>query len=291
MEGVRAAATIAALALAAPCAAEDAQWYLQIDNDVAFTTDRWYTSGLRIARTHRSEDGRRIEWGLAQEIYTPNLNRYQPDDRPYAARLFVSGARHDYAPDRHRTLEATLGVRGPSALGRQAQELVHRVVPAPEDDWSRQLPNRLDLQLIASQTQALAFCPRHACAAHFGAVVGTTQAFAHAGLELRAGGASQVASPMLRFAATPPIAGAHGWSAFAGASARAVARNTLLEGNADAGAPDIRIHRGVFRLAAGLALASRWGVVTFALTQDSREFDTQRAKQRFGTLAVHLAPF
>ena len=41
---------LAALALAALPAASapgDALWYLQVDNDVVFGTDRWYTSASR----------------------------------------------------------------------------------------------------------------------------------------------------------------------------------------------------------------------------------------------------
>jgi len=287
---MKAALAVALLVAGGACEADDAQWYLQVDNDVPFATDRWYTSGVRIARTHRSSENRRIEWGLVQEIYTPNLNAFQPDDRPYAARLFVSGALHDYAPGMHRTLEATLGVRGPSALGRQAQEFIHRFVPAPSEDWSRQLPDHVDFQAIGSQTQSLPFCPRDVCAAHFGGAIGTTQTFGHVGFEVRAGDA-RVETPILRFAATPPIASAPGWSAFAGASARLVARNALLEGNADGGARDVELNHGVFRIAAGVAWAGSWGAVTFALAQDSREFETQRGMQRYGTLTLHLAPF
>jgi hypothetical protein len=285
---MKSAALVVGLLAAIPCAADDAQWYLQVDNDVAFHTDRWYTSGVRLARTHRTEDGRRIEWGLVQEIYTPNLNQYQPNDRPNAARLYVSGAIHAYEPDLHRTLEATLGVLGPSARGAKSTELIHRFIEAPENDWSRQLPDQLDLQLIASQTQSLPFCPRDLCAVHFGGAIGTTQAFAHVGAELRAG-PRPVASHLLRFAATPPLAGPPGWGAFAGVSARLVARNALLEGNADAGAPDVETKHGVVRVAAGVAWSAPWGVVTFALAQDTREFETQRLLQRFGSLAVHLA--
>ena len=288
MEGVRAAALAAGLLAALPCAADDVQWYLQVDNDVAFHTDRFYTSGVRIARTHRTEAGRRIEWGLVQEIYTPNLNEYQPDDRPNAARLFVSGALHHFEPGLHRTLEANLGVLGPSARGSQATEFIHRFNPAPDNDWSHQLPDQLDLQLIASQSQSLPFCPRDTCAVHFGGAIGTTQTFAHAGLELRAG-PRPVVSQLLRFAATPPLAGPPGWGAFAGVSARLVARNALLEGNADEGAPDVEMKHGIVRLAVGVAWSAPWGVVTFALAQDTREFETQRAQPRFGSLALHIA--
>src|SRR5207247_7754356 len=63
--GVRRAA-LAGLALAIAGAADaaggDPVWYLQLDNDVVFTTDRWYTSGVRIARLERD-----FEWALVQE--------------------------------------------------------------------------------------------------------------------------------------------------------------------------------------------------------------------------------
>jgi len=288
MEGMKLAAAALALVAAGAARGEDVQWYLQVDNDVAFATDRWYTSGVHIARTHRASETARWEFGLVQEIYTPNTNDYQPDDRPYAARLFGYGAHHEYLPGRHRTLAVALGVLGESALGRQSQEFVHHFVPAPEDDWSRQLSDRPDVQAIGVQSDDLPFCPAGRCVAHYGAVLGNNLTFAHAGFELRTGGPQQLTTSALRFAPTPPIAAAHGWSGYAGASARWVARNVLLEGNADPGRPDVSMNHGVVRIAAGVAWSADWGTVTFSLVQDSREFDTQRAMQRFGILAVHL---
>ena len=43
----------------------DIHWYAQIDNDVAFQTDRWYTSGVRIARAHKFGEGKYAEFGTA----------------------------------------------------------------------------------------------------------------------------------------------------------------------------------------------------------------------------------
>ena len=289
MEGMRwlAGAALALLALDDARAADDAQWYMQVDNDIAFTTDRWYTSGVRIARSHRSGDAQRIEWGLVQEIYTPNTNRFNPVDRPYVARLFLSGARHDYTPDGHRTIELTAGVRGPSALGRQSQEVVHHFVPAPHEDWTRQLPDRLDVQAIAVQSRAIDGGQGPRGVLHYGAVLGTIVTHAHAGVEVRVG--QPIECPALRFAATPPLAIANGWSAFAGASGRWVLRNTLLAGSNDPTVSEVSRNPVVGRLAAGLAWANAWGVVTFTITQDSREFKTQREMQRFGILSLHLS--
>ena len=47
----RAAALLAACAsLGAAAQPPAVHWYTQVDNDVFYGTDRWYTSGLRVAR-------------------------------------------------------------------------------------------------------------------------------------------------------------------------------------------------------------------------------------------------
>jgi len=126
---------------------------------------------------------------------------------------------------------------------------------------------------------------------HYGAVVGTQIVHAHAGIEARVGADPARSSAMLRFAPTPPFAagGAHGWSAYAGASARAVARNELLERNYDPLGPEMHRRNAIGRFVAGVAWTSPKGALTFELVQDSREFDGQADPHRFGSLALHYA--
>jgi hypothetical protein len=131
---------------------------------------------------------------------------------------------------------------------------------------------------------------------HYGVVAGNQLAFAHAGIEVRTGSGSLVEaySPALRHAATPPFdlsaRPPAGWHAFAGASLRAVARNALLDPGYDAFAAAPERKRAVGRFALGVAGANTWGSASFALVQETREFDTQRKPHRFGSLAVHV-PF
>ena len=287
--------TLAALcfaSVATAAAAQDAaRWYLQVDNDVVFGTDRWYSSGVRLARVQRY-GSHEIEVGVLQEIYTPEARFFERGrtDRAPTARLLLSLARHDRSAELFQTLELAAGVNGPAALGRQASDLIHRVIAAPEVDWSRQEGNRFDGSLIAARTHDFGFANLH-----YGVVAGTRVAFAHAGGELRmgAGGARSISSPMLRFAATPPFpvdgAGLEGWGAFVGASGRAVARNELLARGYEVDAPSLDRTRGIARIAAGVTWAHAWGSVAFAVAQDSREFERQRKPHRFGSLTVHAA--
>ena len=279
-----AAALLVLVATAA--GAQDARWYLQLDNDVAFGTDRWYSSGVRIARVRDD-----FEWAIVQDVFTPDAKHWKPgvDDRAPAARLLASVARHDRGPECFQTLELAAGVRGPAALGRQATDAIHRLIPAPAVDWSRQLENRFDAQVAAVRSQTLG---SDRVKAHFGAVVGRDVSFAHAGLELRMGANERLASALLRFAATPPWAHgepAHGFSAMLGTSARAIARNALLERNYDRFGPAIARRRAIGRVVAGVAWSQPWGALTFELAQDSREFDAQASPHRFGSLALSVA--
>lgn len=287
--GLRSAAAALAAFAALAARAAGSGTYLQVDNDVFLGTDRWYTSGVRAAHVEDRGD-HAIEWGLQQEIYTPEARRTNPVDRPNAARLLASIARHDRSEGDWRTLEVDIGVTGPAALGRQAQELVHRVVPAPHEDWSHQRSNRLDEQLAWTRTQRLAEAPL--LNANYGAVVGSQVAFAHAGIELRfgRGAATTMESPALRFAATPPFAAGEepSWSPFLGASVRAMAWNHLLD--FAPGVVDEKLHMRhvVQRLAAGIAWQGHGMRAVFALLHDTREFDGQRRGAAFGSVTLHL---
>ena len=279
---------IVAAALAAACAtgafAADPRWYVQIDNDVAFHTDRWYTSGVRIARVW-DHDGYRLEAGISQEAYTPEAKRFVPGtvDRAPSARLLASLARHDATSHCLRTIELALGVRGPSAQGERTTEFVHRLVPAPEVDWSREAGDKLDAQVLATRSDR-----RGDAVLHFGGVAGTTRTFGHAGAQWNFG--AGMASALLRFAPTPPPApGASRWGGFVGVSARAIARDETLGRGYDPFVAAPERERWVGRAAAGVALVQPWGSVTFSLAADSREFEGQRTPQRFGSLAVHVA--
>jgi Uncharacterized protein conserved in bacteria (DUF2219) len=98
-------------------------------------------------------------------------------------------------------------------------------------------------------------------------------------------------SPLLRFAATPPLADGNneqGWSAFLGTSARAVLRNQLLVRNYDVGGEDLSRERFVGRAAAGVTWSNSWASASFAVAQDTREFALQRTPHKFGSLTVSV---
>ncbi len=218
-------AALAAAAAQSALAAPPVLWHAQVDNDV-FHSDRWYTSGVRIYRSAPLDGAspgaaflrlpgtgeQRLDMGLVHEIYTGD-GRQDPalPDRPNAARLLFSLARHDISPDTLATLGVDAGVAGPSARGEEVQDLFHRIAPAPETDWSSQVGDRADVQAVAAWSHRLGIgALPGALVVHAGGVAGTLTTFGHAGIEWRSDAPAQAANALLRFAATPPAAAKRG---------------------------------------------------------------------------------
>ena len=286
----------AMLASAAACAQEErpARWYLQVDNDAFFNTDRWYSSGLRIARVEARGD-HEDEWGVLQEIYTPEAKFANPIDRPPAARLLATWARHERSAGDWRTYEIDVGVTGPSALGEQAQRIAHHFVHAPHENWDLQRGDQLDGDVILVRSVALPLQPAGlGLDAHYGALAGNQLAFVHGGLEVRYGhgGALDLFSPVMRYAATPPLSRGKpdgSWSLFAGVSARAVLVNHLLDFQEGSTTPPLERKDVVGRLALGGTWLYRVASVSFAVVQETKEFVGQHRNQNFGSLTVHVS--
>ncbi len=279
----RAAAAIACAGAGFACAADGARWYVQHDNDFFFDTDRWYSSGTRLARV----DGP-WEFALTQEIFSPDAKHLVAVDRVPAARVLASGAHHWRNDASWQTVEVALGWRGPGALGRQMTEFFHHIFRAAHVDWSQQLPARFDAQAAFVRTETLI----GGLKAHYGALAGNEVTFAHAGIELRCGAAPSMASQLLRYAATPPWPGeaAHGLSTFAGASLRLVARNDLLSRAYIADSPAPSLRRAVGRVLAGVSWTGPRATIDVSLVHETREFAEQRHPQHFGSIALHV-PF
>lgn len=143
-------ATIAAVA-----SPEDAPWAIAVteEND-KFTPqnqDRYYTQGLKVSLNR--EDG--VFFSVAQEINTPADTANPPSvtppytDMPYSAALYAgwgvgrilerSGRR-----DVFLSVEAKLGVIGPSAGGETVQNKFHQLIGTPAAvGWGTQLPDEI----------------------------------------------------------------------------------------------------------------------------------------------------
>ncbi len=128
------------------------------DNDAYLfnTQDRYYTNGLFVS-FRRARDQQKLnerlekvtyEFSLVHKMYNPYSGN-SPDasrhDRPFAAHLFAD-AKVNFFSTKESVLKTSLnfGLIGPSSLGKETQELLHRVVGFYKiEGWDYQIKNTM----------------------------------------------------------------------------------------------------------------------------------------------------
>lgn len=142
----------------------------QSDNDSYLFDgqDRYYTNGLFIYFRHAPDQTKlgsnleklTYEITAGQKIYNP-ISGYRPNpqkqDRPFAAYLY-GGANVSLFYKNESVLKTRLeiGTIGPNALGKEAQEFLHKITGLYEvDGWQYQIQNDFALNLSAQYTKLL----------------------------------------------------------------------------------------------------------------------------------------
>lgn len=304
-------------------AAEGGEFQLFVENDTWSGTDRYYTNGLKLglggqvpflreqaeavlrgvapAKGHQGNDDLAFGLFLGQNMYTPKNIRIaapQPEDRPWAAWLYLGGVAQRLMGDRLDTVEIDLGVVGPAAGGRQVQTEWHKLVDAPRPmGWKNQIPNELTLSASYLQKRRIG-SDSWDIVPHAGVVVGTPMTLA------RIGGIARVGAHMGGFGPDTIEPGgallqnyrrqngsADEWFAFVGVDHRWVAFNQFLDGNLFGGSPGVDRRPHVYDISVGFS--ARYGIFRFSLTsvRRSEEFHTSAGgggRQRFHSINLGI---
>lgn len=295
---------------------------LQIENDAASTfkgtSDQYYTSGLRLGYTSGTNavpdflagighavwgDGmQRVSFDISQSIFTPRntqLVRPDPRDRPYAGYLNATLGLLQDTDNTRSVLELSLGVVGPSALGRNVQNGFHDIIgDTPNRGWHSQLQDEPAVGVLAERTWRLPITQFSGLETDalpsLTAGVGTVRDYVQAGVSFRLGQGlgSDFGTPRIRpgmsgsdaYTPTRPFA----WYVFAGADGQGIARDVFLDGNTfRSHSPSVTKRPYLGELEAGLA-AMFYGVrVTYTQTWQTESFTRQKSGLfNFGSLAL-----
>lgn len=273
------------------------------DDSIPFPV-RWIARGLGsfVPPDHPYKLG----LSLGQNIYTPkdtNTPLYQPNDRPYAAWLYVGAAFQIYRPPslagdiaRLDVFEVTAGVVGPAALGRQVQNGFHDIIDAAHaQGWSHQIHNEPGLNLVYERQYRISTArARDGWGAdlipHAGFSLGNVFTYANAGAEVRAGYAlpADFGSNLIRPSGDSNSLARQRLSVFlfAAVDGRAVARDITLDGNTFEDSPSVDKKPFVADLYAGLGVGTTHWQVTYAQAYRTKEFDGQSDRSVFGSISV-----
>ena len=316
-------ATFAAQAQTAAPADPDSIWTIQAENDAVSTlrgtSDRYYTSGLRIGWTSGADavdavaalghgiwgDGTtRVSLEITQSLFTPNdtqLDPPNPLDRPYAGVLLATGGLiHDTSWTRD-LVSLSLGIVGPGALGEEVQNGFHNIIgDTPNRGWHYQVPDQPAINLLVQRTWRLPVAnlggiEMDALPSLTGAL-GDVRDYVQGGAVFRIGqglgsdfGTARIA-PGLNgsdaFTQTTPFV----WYAFAGADGQAVGYDVTLDGSTFRNnTPSVHRIWDVGEFEGGLAIIFHGVRLTYTQTWQTQEFRGARSGLfNFGSLAASV---
>lgn len=292
---------------------------LFIENDSFGSSDRYYTNGFKIgggvpadrvlglfsrppnALLDAISDGSSNHFGLflGQNLYTPRditIAAPQPNDRPWAAWLYLGAVAQRVKDDRLHTVEFDLGVVGRPALGKPIQTFWHNHVVDSADPrgWDNQIRSEPGFLLTYLHKRRYGERSGIQLVPHIGATLGTIMTLARAGGIVRIGQNMTGFGPdgiepggaMLKNARDEQAGGRapYEWFVFGGFDYRAVGHNIFLDGSLFRDGPGVQRHDTVHDILTGVSV--RLDTLRLSVTRvlRSEEFTAASGgggKQRF----------
>jgi hypothetical protein len=256
-------------------------------------------------------EARNIVTTLGQEIYTPrDFGRRDVirEDRPYAGWLYLGLAYNERRAAKGGglwsqeldSLEVRLGMVGPLAFGRQAQDFMHGLRGVDKfQGWGNQLRNEPGAQLIAERKirSAHGSDTSKDITLHYGGSIGNVATYVNAGFELRMGIGipDDFGSSPTRPAGNNTAPGSYsstrqgGAHLFAALDARAVARDIFLDGNTFVHSHRVHKRPFVADLSLGAALYIHGLKLSYARVLRSQEFAGQTGHHSYGSVTASYA--
>ncbi len=270
---------------------------------------RWINRHLDALQPPQGYEQRNMIATFAQGIFTPTDYRRRDlirDDRPYAGALLAGLGYNARTGDRLRTTQLQFGIVGPSALGKQVQNAVHRALGDQTfEGWDNQLHDEPVFRIVHERMRR--FAPEDAAerrwgwdaVGHYGGSFGNLATYANAGMEVRFGlrlpddfgstplrPAGENTAPTKHYNTGDRPFAAH---LFLTSDVRWVLRDITLDGNTFRSSHSVDKRPFVAEVGYGVALMrGRWKFA-FARYHSTREFEGQKQTPVFGSVTVSRA--
>ncbi len=253
---------------------------------------------------------RTVSLSVGQNIYTPDgieSHIPSPDDRPYAGISYLALGFQSRNKRVMNSWEYTLGIIGPHSYAEDVQKAVHHLTHSDfPNGWEHQLRDEVILNVFYDRKWRFAGengsrNPSYDLIPHAGCSVGNALTAVNAGIQLRYGWnlpndfgtlpirpGSDTNAPLDRD--DPRLqGGSRGFSIHTFVSADVYAKlwDITLDGNFfRSGGPSVDKEPFVAQYALGLGMIVGRFKITYAYVTGSREYETQKDRQTYGTITV-----
>lgn len=264
---------------------------------------------LRLGGNDQERWTHNIGLAVGQEIYTPDditIRENQDDDRPWAGWTYVALSLHRKNEHKLHVLELSVGIVGDYSFAEQTQDNIHKMrdFDRPQG-WHNQLDNEPGVILTYEQKRRYAWESEMtwlgADLIPYGSVsIGNVSTQAVLGSTVRIGynlphdfhsnrirTAGYALGPNASEAdVASALPGAISVYLFGGIEGKAIARDIFLDGNTFAPSHSVDKEPFVGEFEYGVGMRYRNFRAALTLVARTREFETQVADQRYGSISI-----
>lgn len=276
--------------------------YYTAGHNLSYTSKEWINSPLRhVAILSRFADERASAFriSLGQEIYTPSdRSSLQPpsNDAPYGGYLYLNTMIQNRTYNFVEQLELNLGMVGKDALGKEAQEWIHKLINLYSlAGWNSQIKNEFILNLYYKAIYRLDIIPNIFDVLPYG-VIALGNAYTHAelGMRMRIGyglhGDFGIQKATSNHIGTTSLNDNFRFYIIGGISERFVGRNIFIQGNTIGGVQtSLDMNRFVYEAELGALIAWKGISLSYMYSYRQKEFSTQLLDSNYATLRLEIS--
>lgn len=277
--------------------------YYTAGHNLSYTSKEWINSPLRhvalLSRIFDSEYASSFGISLGQEIYTPS-DRYslQPpqNDAPYGGYLYLNTMIQNRTNNFVEQLELNLGMVGKDALGKEAQEWIHKLINLYSfAGWNSQIQNEFILNLYYKAMYRLDIIPNIIDVLPYGIIaLGNAHTHTEIGMRMRIGYGLQGDFGIQKAAAnhigTTSLNDSFRFYIIGGISERFVGRNIFIQGNTIGGVQtNLDMNRFVYEAELGALIAWKGISLSYIYSYKQKEFSTQLLDSNYATMRLEIS--
>ena len=277
--------------------------YYTAGHNLSYTSKEWINSPLRhvalLSRIFDSEYASSFGISLGQEIYTPS-DRYslQPpqNDTPYGGYLYLNTMIQNRTNNFVEQLELNFGMVGKDALGKEAQEWIHKLINLYSfAGWNSQIQNEFILNLYYKAMYRLDIVPNIIDVLPYGIIaLGNAHTHAEIGMRMRIGYGLQGDFGIQKAAAnhigTTSLNDSFRFYIIGGISERFVGRNIFIQGNTIGGVQtNLDMNRFVYEAEFGALIAWKGISLSYIYSYKQKEFSTQLLDSNYATMRLEIS--